>query len=203
MLSGGANCRRGWRRRRLLGQCHQLGDDLGRGQVLVGVPAHQLEQPVGEALLLDDVVLRDLAHLLLDEAAQRLDGQVGLRCCCIRSMNASSRCDRSGRPMPGRFVDVGDAAASIAPAVSCRRYSSTSGGTDIAACPALLGVELGHPDPDFLEERDVVSEAPQVSAGASRSRTTGRAGRPPGGTARRGSSSPSSTWLPGVCGSRR
>ena len=94
----------------LLGQGDKLGDDLGGGQVLVGVPAHQLGEALGEARLLDDVVPGDLAHLLLDQAAQRLDGQVRV---ALRAHPLDERLVQVGQVRAadaGGGVDVGDAA---------------------------------------------------------------------------------------------
>ena len=72
----------------------------------------------------------------------------------------------------------------------------------LAAGLALLGVEPRHQDADFLEERDVIPEGGHIGA-------AGADGVQPGelrGAWRNRSASvgsPSSTWLPGVAGSRR
>ncbi|SKF62259.1 Uncharacterised protein [Mycobacteroides abscessus subsp. abscessus] len=60
----------------LLGHLPQLVDDLGGGELLVGVAQHQVIDPLTERLLPDQVVAGGRCRLLDEHVTQRLERQV-------------------------------------------------------------------------------------------------------------------------------
>ena len=92
----------------LLGQADEFGDDFSGRELLIGVPIHQLGDPLGELLGAQLVVSCGGAGFLLELAAQRIDEQRDLRGGLFVLEQVDGEILQVRNLNPGLAVDVDD-----------------------------------------------------------------------------------------------